>query len=367
MLMRKARARTIWTLAFLMAGFAAGCGREQAASPAAPLVISTVAANGATGVPVAQAITALFNEAMNATTLTTTSFTVTGPGAATVTGTVTYAGTTATFTPAASLAASTLYTATITTGAQNTIGIPLASNYVWKFTTGTIPTVVSTNPLNGAITVPINQKIAATFSEAMNSATIIAPATFTLAVAGVGGAAVPGTVTYVAATDTATFAPTVNLLPSTQYTATIKTSAESAAGNFLASNYAWSFTTGLTPNITPPTVTITVPASAATGVSTNQQITATFSEVMDPATIVAPGTFTVAVAGVGGASVAGTVSYAGSIATFAPTANLAPSTQFTATITNAAKDLSGNALIAFPILGALQPASAPTPHRLRSL
>ncbi len=344
--MREITARKVWAVAFLIAGFAAGCGREQAASPAAPLVTSTVAANGATGVPVAQTITALFNEAMNATTLTTTSFTVTGPGAAMVTGTVTYAGTTATFTPAVSLAASTLYTATIKTGAQNILGVPLASNYVWKFTTGTIPTVVSTNPLNGAITVPINQKIGATFSEAMNSGTIIAPATFTLAVAGVGGAAVPGTVTYVAAADSATFAPTANLLPSTQYTATIKTSAESAAGNFLASNYAWSFTTGLTPNITPPTVTITLPASAATGVSTNQAITATFSKVMDPATIVAPGTFTVAVAGVGGASVAGTVSYAGSIATFAPTANLAPSTQFTATITNAAKDLSGNALIA---------------------
>ena len=54
----------------------------------------------------------------------------------------------------------------------------------------------------------------------------------------------PGTVTYVAATNTATFAPTANLLPSTQYTATINTTAQSAAGNALASNYVWSFTTG---------------------------------------------------------------------------------------------------------------------------
>ena len=34
------------------------------------------------------------------------------------------------------------------------------------------------------------------------------------------------------------------------------------------------------------------------------------------------------------------------MATFTPTANLAASTQYTATITNAAKDLSGNALVA---------------------
>jgi hypothetical protein len=210
--------------------------------------------------------------------------------------------------------------------------------------TGTIPTVISTNPLNGAINVPINQKIIATFSEAMNSAAVIAPGTFTVAVAGAGGAAVPGTVTYVAAANTATFAPTANLLPSTQYTATINTTAQNAAGNALASNYVWSFTDGKTADATPPTVTVTLPASGATGVPTNQRITATFNEAMDPATITASGTFTVKVAAVGGAAVPGTVKWAGSTATFTPAANLAPSTQFTATITNAAQDLSGNAL-----------------------
>jgi hypothetical protein len=210
--------------------------------------------------------------------------------------------------------------------------------------TGTIPTVISTNPLNGAINEPINQKIIATFSEAMNSAAVIAPGTFTVAVAGAGGAAVPGTVTYVAAANTATFAPTANLLPSTPYTATINTTAQNAAGNALASNYVWSFTAGKTADATPPTVTLTNPASGATGVPTNQRITATFNEAMDPATITASGTFTVKVAAVGGAAVAGTVKWAGSTATFTPAANLAPSTQFTATITNAAQDLSGNAL-----------------------
>jgi len=311
-----------------------------------PTVISTVPANGAVGVTVAQVITATFNEAINATTINTSTFTVTGPGGASVTGAVTYSGTTGTFTPAAHLAPSTLYTATITTGAKDPIGDALTSNFVWTFTTGTIPTVISTNPLNRATAVPINQKIAAIFSQSMNSATVTTPATFTLAVAGVGGAAVPGTVTYVSATNTATFSPTANLLPSTQYTATISISAQSAAGNNLASNYVWSFTTGTVPNTTPPTIILTNPVSGATGVSTNQTITATFSEPMDPATITASGTFTVAVAGVGGAAISGIVSYAGSTATFTPTSNLAPNTQFTATITTAAKDLSGNALIA---------------------
>ena len=346
--MKKFKSNKIWSrslgIALLLGVFLAGCGREQTVSNAVPTVVSTAPANNATGVPTAQIITATFSEAMNAATISTSTFTVTAPGGA-VAGVVTYSGMTATFTPSAALAASTVYTGTITTGAADPLGNHLASNFVWTFTTGSIPSVISTNPLNGATNVPINQKITATFSEAMNSGTVTAAATFTLAVTA-GGAAVPGTVTYVAATNTATFAPTANLLPSTQYTATITTAAQSAAGNALASNHVWSFTTGKTADSTAPTVILTIPASGATAVPTNQKITATFSKPMDSATVVAAGTFTVAVAGVGGAAVPGTVSYSGSTATFTPTANLTASTQFTATITSAAKDLSGNALAA---------------------
>jgi hypothetical protein len=333
------------TMVLFLGIFLCGCGREQTVSPV-PLVLSTNPANGAMAVPVAQVITATFNQSMNPSTINSSTFLVTAPGGAAVVGTVTYSGTTATFTPTALLSPSTLYTATITTGVQTPVGNSLASNYPWMFTTGTIPSVTSTDPSNGAINVPINQKITATFSEAMDSTTIMAAGTFTLAVTA-GGAAVPGTVTYVTATNTATFAPTTNLLPSTQYTATISTAAQSAAaGNGLAANYVWSFTTGLTADTTAPTVISTIPASGAIAIPTNQTISATFSTVMDSATITATGTFTLAVAGVGGAAVPGTVGYAGSTATFTPSSALTPSTEFTATITTAAEDLSGNALAA---------------------
>jgi len=46
-------------------------------------------------------------------------------GTTPVAGTVTYAGTTATFAPASGLAANTVYTATITTGAKDLAGNPL--------------------------------------------------------------------------------------------------------------------------------------------------------------------------------------------------------------------------------------------------
>ena len=154
-----------------------------------------------------------------------------------------------------------------------------------------MPVVTSTIPANGAINVPLNQKIAATFNQAMNPGMITAAGTFTVAVSG-GGAAVPGTVTYVAASSTAIFTPTANLAPSTHYTATVTTAAQSIGGILLAANYMWSFTTGILVNNTPPTVISTVPVSGAIGVATNTTVTATFSRAMDPTTITATGTFT---------------------------------------------------------------------------
>jgi hypothetical protein len=343
--MQNATVRMTCLLALLVTSLLAGCGTTKRIV-LVPAVVATTPANAATGVPITQIITASFNEAMNAATINMSTFLVTGAGGAAVTGTVTYSGTTATFTPAAALTANTLYTATITTGAEDPGGNGLTSDFIWMFTTGALPTVISTNPANGAINVAINQKITATFSQAMNPTTVMAAGTFTVAVSGVGGAAVAGTVTYVAATNTAMFAPSVNLLPSTQYTATISTSAQSATGNSLASNFVWSFTAGTTADKTSPTVTATLPASGAISVPTNQAITATFSKVMDSATITANGTFTLVMTGAGGAAVSGTVGYAGTTATFQPASALAANTEFTATVTTAAEDLSGNALAA---------------------
>jgi hypothetical protein len=197
--------------------------------------------------------------------------------------------------------------------------------------------------------VSTNQAITATFSKVMDPATIVAPGTFTVAVAGVGGASVAGTVSY--AGSIATFAPTANLAPSTQFTATITNAAKDLSGNALIAGAVpnpWSFTTGVGPNTTPPTITLTSPANAAINVPLNTAINATFSEAMNPVTIAAAGTFTVSVSGVGGAAVSGNVTYnsASDIATFTPAANLTASTQYTATITNSAKDLAGNALAA---------------------
>ncbi len=308
-------------------------------------VISTVPVNTATGVPVAQVLSATFNEPMNCVAFPATAFTVVAaPGATPVPGTIGCSGAVATFTPAANLAFNTVFTATITTAAHDTDGTSLAGNYVWTFRTlpaPTPPTVISTVPVNGAVAVPINQALSATFSEAMTQATIN-PTTFTLTVT--GGASVPGVVTYVAAGSVATFTPAANLASMTEYTATITTGAQNLAGTGLAGNYAWTFTTAAAPVVVPPTVISTIPLNTATDVPLNQMVSATFSTAMNPATINS-GTFTLT--GPGAIGVPGLVAYAaiGNTLTFTPTANLAASTTYIATITTGAQNLAGTALV----------------------
>jgi len=115
------------------------------------------------------------------------------------------------------------------------------------------------------------------------------------------------------------------------------------AGNALALNFVWTFTTGTTPSTTAPTITATNPVNGTTGVPLNKTVNATFSKVMDPTTIT---TATFTLTGPGTTSVTGTVTYAVTtfIATFTPAGNLLPNMTYTATVTTGAKDLFGNAL-----------------------
>jgi glucuronoarabinoxylan endo-1,4-beta-xylanase len=104
-------------------------------------------ASGATGVAVNTTITATFSQSMNASTINASTFTLTGPGGAAVTGAVTYSSgnTTATFMPAAALSSGTAYTATITTGVTDTAGTAFTGNVVWNFTTASPPGMATTD------------------------------------------------------------------------------------------------------------------------------------------------------------------------------------------------------------------------------
>src|SRR2546426_506432 len=334
-----------------------------------------VPANAATGVAINGKIAVTFSKAMDTSTITKATFALkqgSNPKedddeGEEVAGTVSYTGVTATFTPAGNLAPNTAYTATIKPRAKDLAGNALATDFGWSFTTGatpntTAPTVSFTVPpltvsfpsvtagfarasaaaaanivANAATGVSINGNVAVTFSEPMDPLTITT-LTFTLKQ---GTTPVVGTVGYAGVT--ATFTPASALAPLTVYTATITTGAKNLAGNGLAADFSWSFTTGVTPDTTRPIVSATVPANAATAVAINQTINAAFSKAIDPLTI---NTASLRVTGPGGTAVTGTVGYdvTSKIATLTPASILAPNTVYTATMTTGTRDIAGNAL-----------------------
>ena len=155
--MRTYNNHKIWFTAFLLLiVVGAGCGdpdktgRNPGVTP--PTVISVAPPDGAAGACPNTIVTATFSKAMNPASINDTTFTLTGPGNASVPGVVTYDASSysATFTPSSNLALNTLYTATITTGAQDPSGNALASNYVWSFTTSVAACQASTVPLGSA-------------------------------------------------------------------------------------------------------------------------------------------------------------------------------------------------------------------------
>jgi hypothetical protein len=211
-----------------------------------------------------------------------------------------------------------------------------------------VPAATTGTPANAAtgvsisapgITVTFNQPMAALTGGASFVVTCAAPC-----VNPAGTVALDSTnriATYTLATGT-------SLAPLTPYTATVTGARSLATGLAMASPFTWTFTTGATPDTTRPLVTATLPVASTpgpTGVPINSTVVAAFTENMNPATITAAGTFTLACTAPCLAP-AGTVSYvSGSrTAVFTPSAALALATTYTARIATAAMDTAGNAL-----------------------
>ena len=214
----------------------------------------------------------------------------------------------------------------------------------------TPPTVTATSPPSGATGVSGTTTVTATFSEAIDASTVNAN-TFELRDA--ASTLIAATVTYDAPTRVATLTPSAALAASATYTATVKGGAtdprvKDPAGNALAANQTWSFTTAVSADTTPPTVTAVFPAGGATGISTTANVTATFSEAMDATTIT---TSTFELRDAANTLVAATVTFNAStrVATLNPTPTLVAASTYTVTVKGGTvdprvKDLAGNAL-----------------------
>jgi uncharacterized repeat protein (TIGR02543 family) len=145
--------KLLTTFAIVLVALFAECKKDKfvETSGVCPLIVSTDPANLASDVPLNKIITATFNEKMNPATITKTgAFTIeaSAKGEMLVGGTVTYADSTASFTPSVSLTPNTAYTGIIKTSVKDLFGNSLQEDYKWTFTT--IPQVtLSSSPAAG--------------------------------------------------------------------------------------------------------------------------------------------------------------------------------------------------------------------------
>jgi Bacterial Ig-like domain len=280
--------------AILFAAYLTGCGGsgggDTANSPpqqtdtSKPAVNSTTPEHNSVAVEPNRAITVTFNEPIDPATITTNTFIVAADvtGAA-VTGSVTYeeSSRTAIFRHGG-LSPWTAYTATVTTGVKDLAGNAMGASYAWRFTTGeardtTPPTVLATYPIQNAGAVPLNTAVAVTFSEAIDPATINAQ-TFILMKD--GATQVAGSVTYVGTT--ALFKPAGNLLPGASYTTMITVGVKDLAGNAMAENFTWGFTTGSESDLQSPQVQSVSPPSGSQDVPVDSPLVVFFNEPVMP-------------------------------------------------------------------------------------
>jgi hypothetical protein len=204
----------------------------------------------------------------------------------------------------------------------------------------TPPTVGATIPADQATGIAVNLPVTVTFSEEMNSSTINVE-TFLLTD---GSGEVNGSVTY---TDqTATFVPDTTLVYETLYTARVTTGVTDLSGNAMAEEYSWSFTTGDTPDTTPPTVTSVYPTNGTQCVAIGSTLQAYFDEPMLPATINGE---TVTLTDMNRTEQKyGFIEYSDTDlkVSFNPYTDLALNTSYRATIKSGASDLAGNPMTA---------------------
>jgi hypothetical protein len=375
-----------------------------------PSVVTVSPANGSAGVVAGfsvTSVTATFSESMNASTINTNSFQLTAAGTA-VPATVSYSSSTqtATLVPTQPLAYSTTYTATIlggSNGVRDPNGNPLASSYIWSFSTeappapcpcniwsaSTIPTTADSGDVNGIelglkFTTQENGFITGIrfYKSAANTGThvgnlwttggtLLASAVFSGETASgwqqvtfSGPVAVTAGTTYVASyyapnghysVNSAFFdtsgvsnpplqAPANNVSPNGIYTYSPGSTFPSA--NYNATNY-WVDVVFVT-TVSVPVVTTVSPGIGATGVSIGTtSINATFNEPMNAATI---NSTTVQLSSFG-STVPATVSYNSSTmtATLVPAQPLAYVTTYSVTITggtNGAQDQNGKLMAA---------------------
>lgn len=274
-------------------------------------IVSTVPADGQVEVALNSSITLAFNKAMDRNATEAAFFLEDSSGK---TGGIfewDTENTTMAFVPSVLLEKNATYSAGVSADAKDAAGNKLAAGYFWAFTTSgegisggngsggktnntAAPEILLISPADGATEVQTNSEIVLMFSEPMNR-------TETEAAFSVSPAA-PGTFEWEGNDKKLNFRPSQSLQTGTQYEVALSQNAKSAKGKILFMNYSWKFATAAviepdndTQNTTennsnPPVETpetphiISVsPANGATGVPLAAEIQITFDKPMDEA------------------------------------------------------------------------------------
>jgi hypothetical protein len=310
-----------------------------------PTVTFTTPSHGASGAPVNTKISVTFSEPMDPATISVSTFSV-NDGALGISGTVQYVESSkmAVFTPATSLNSILTYTCTVKKGAKDLNGNGIEPEYTWIFQPGggtdpAGPTVSSVYPANGTPDAGINTAVTVTFNESIDPSSVDSSM---LRLEEAGAGPVSGTVTYIDSSRTVLFEPASDLAPSKLHSAVVAAGIRDMAGNTLAPDYGWSFTTAALSDTTPPTIVSFDPGNGDVDVGAGENITVDFSEFMNSDTI---NSTTLRVT-TGMLPVTGTVSYNPSTnrATFDPQSNLRYFTLYTVSVSTDVKDAAGNPL-----------------------
>jgi hypothetical protein len=230
-----------WEVELLIPLLLCGCINPISLKSEVPEVTYKTPAADETEVAINRRVMVIFSEEMNAASFTSETF-ILKEGPVTIAGTITCSGDSATFIPARNLIPNTRYAASITTEVTTISGTHLKALQQWNFTTGAIadsvaPSINAIFPAYASDGVALDRKISATFSETVDSLSITL-STFSLHH---GTSAVSGTIRCNG--PIATFIPADNLAPNAIYRVTVTTRVTDLAGNAMAEDHSWSFTT----------------------------------------------------------------------------------------------------------------------------
>lgn len=320
----------------------------------APTVASASPANNATDVAIDANIVITFDRAV---TVSEGWYSIVC-GTTTHNATITDANPVFTLNPDTDFANGTSCTVTLDASKVLNGTTPMATNYVFSFSTvatpSTAPTVSSTSPANNATAVAIDSDITITFNQALT----VSEGWYSI---------VCGATTHTATVTDAN--PVFTLNPDTDFaagqscTVSLDASKISNGSEFMASDYVFSFSTVADPAIA-PSVSSTSPANNATDVAINSNVTITFSQ----AVTVSEGWYNIVC---GGATYTATVTDANPVFTLNPVVDFPNGQNCTVTldatkILNGTTPMAANYVFSFttvdtaPRVTAVSPANAAT-------